>query len=58
MEEINQLIQEKAAFKQLLKLLSILHQLAKHEKITLLASEGYLPPKVMEGSDKTHEYIF
>jgi len=57
-EEINQLILEKDAFKQLLKLLSILHQLAKHDAITLLSSEGYLFSKVVDEADKINEYIF
>ena len=58
MEEITQLIQEKDAFQQLLKLLFLLHQLAKHETTIVLSSEGYLFSKLVDGSDKTSEYIF
>ncbi len=57
-EEINNLIVEKDAFIKLIKLLQILHQLAKHENFVLLSSEGYLNPKIKDGSDKTQEYIF
>lgn len=56
--EINALIDEEDAFSKLLKLLTILHQLAKHENTVLLASEGYLNAEVEERADKTHEYIF
>ncbi|KAA3633291.1 MAG: helix-turn-helix domain-containing protein [Bacteroidetes bacterium] len=55
---IRQLIEEKDDFQKLMQLLRILHQLAKHEKITLLSSEGYLNTKISEGSDEIHEYIF
>jgi AraC-like DNA-binding protein len=56
--EIKELIAEKHDFTQLLKLFYILHKLAKHENITLLSSEGYLTTNIIDGSDKTHEYIF
>lgn len=57
-QEIQELIAEEDAFLKLVKLLAILHQLARHEEITLLASEGYLHAEVEEQADKTHEYIF
>ena len=50
--------EEKDNFQELMQLLQILHQLAKHENISLLAGEGYLHTKINEGSDETHEYIF
>ncbi len=56
--EIHQLIAEKDAFQKLMRLLQILSQLAKHENIALLSSEGYLNTNIIEGSDETHEYIF
>lgn len=55
---IHQLIAEKDAFQKLILLLDMLSQLAKHENISLLSSEGYLNTNINEGSDKTHEYIF
>ena len=57
-EKIDQLIAEKDAFAKLMKFLFILNQLAKHDAISLLSSEGYLYTKGSDGSDKTHEYIF
>lgn len=55
---IHQLIEEKDNFQELMQLLQILHQLAKHKNISLLAGEGYLHTKINEGSDEMHEYIF
>jgi AraC-like DNA-binding protein len=55
---IKQLIAEKDDFQNLMQLLQILHQLAKHENIVLLSSAGYLNAKINEGSDETHQYIF
>lgn len=55
---IKQLIAEKDDFQKLLQLLHIMHQLAKHENMALLSSEGYSNTKINEGLDETHEYIF
>jgi len=55
---INKILKEQDDFQRLIQLLQILQLLAKHDKIKLLASEGFLNTKVTEGSDKIHEYIF
>ena len=57
-EMMQELAEEKDEFQRLLKLLQLLHQLAKHRHIKLLSSEGYLERKPEEHSDKTHEFIF
>jgi len=57
-EMMLELAGEKDEFQRLLKLLELLHQLAKHPQIKLLSSEGYLERKLDEQSDKTHEFIF
>jgi AraC-like DNA-binding protein len=41
-----------------MKVLNILHQLAKHKEISLLSSEGYFNLGLGDESDKTHEFIF
>ncbi len=57
-EAIKQVLAEQDHFQKLMQVLQILHQLAKHDNIALLSSEGYLTNKIIEGSDETHEYIF
>jgi len=57
-EMMLELAGEKDEFQRLLKLLELLHQLARHPQIKLLSSEGYLERKLDEQSDKTHEFIF
>ncbi|NND04974.1 MAG: AraC family transcriptional regulator [Saprospiraceae bacterium] len=55
---IQQLMQEKDDFQKLIKLLLILHQLAKHSDTSFLSSEGYSNTRISEVSDSIHEYIF
>ena len=57
-DEIQQVAEESCEFTRLMKVLNILHQLAKHKEIALLSSEGYLNLAMGNESDKTHEYIF
>jgi len=57
-EIMQELAKEKDEFQRLIVFLTLLQKLAKHKKINLLSSEGYLERKPDEHSDKTHEFIF
>nr|WP_262914183.1 AraC family transcriptional regulator [Portibacter lacus] len=57
-ERIKELINEKESFNKLVKWLNILHLLAKHQNISLLTNDGYQHSAILEGADKTHEFIF
>lgn len=57
-EAIQGLMDDDDDFEKLMKLLQILHHLAKHDEIEYLSSGGYLSTEVNEGSDEIHKYIF